>query len=213
MGLASFLNQLFEHGRVIVPPFDVAIEQDDVVAMRAALVEAETIWRNQIPHKAPLFDLDAAQWAATQFFHACRFVVYREEPEEAIRKKLSEPCPVSPTSGGASTHYSVDVTYRFLPDLIKLATRQAEGDPLIERLCQWARDWPLSSVGVREIEIESVDDFASDACLLALYADRVIAHHDISRLNDPRVRDAVAAAIGVHDELAPRMAAVLKEKV
>jgi hypothetical protein len=44
-----------------------------------------------------------------------------------------------------------------------------------------------------------------------MYVDRVIAARDIARLADIRVHMAVQAAIGLHDELTPEIAAALRK--
>jgi hypothetical protein len=75
-------------------------------------------------------------------------------------------------------------------------------------------DWPLSSIGAPAGEPPdgrwAIDGFAGDACLMALYADRIIAADAVSRLNDDRVKRAVRTALGAHDELAPRVTAALQ---
>jgi hypothetical protein len=44
-----------------------------------------------------------------------------------------------------------------------------------------------------------------------MYADRIIASRDVSRLTDARVRSAVAEALGMHTELAAEVAAALAD--
>jgi hypothetical protein len=40
---------------------------------------------------------------------------------------------------------------------------------------------------------------------LRVYVDRIIAGRDVERLDDPRVREAVRAALGMFRELAPEL--------
>jgi len=100
----------------------------------------------------------------------------------------------------------VDLTFRYLPDLAKLARSASERDPLLAHIVRWAVDWPLSSVGMVGIGPVQIDNLAKDRCLLKLYVDRVIARGDKSRLCDPRVREAAQQAIGLFPELAANMA-------
>jgi hypothetical protein len=137
------------------------------------------------------------------FYRACQFTAFRDVGEEAIAGALAASCP---QGDAASVHYSVDLTFRYLPDLARLARSAAEQDPLLTHLAHWAVDWPLSSVGMAGVGTVRIDDWATDQCLLKLYADRVIARGDESRLHDQRVREAVRQAIGLFPELATKIA-------
>ena len=160
------------------------------------------------------------------FERACRFLVYRDVDADAMEREFSAAIPgvsgtpgVSSSPGSASTpdganpavHYSVDLTFRFLPDLVKLARIASEQDPLVERLMAWARHWPLSSVGIgANVGPVEIGPIVNHPCLLALYVDRVIARRDLTRLDDARVRDGVRQALGLYSELAPVVAAAVE---
>ena len=75
-----------------------------------------------------------------------------------------------------------------------------------------AAAWPLSSVGINGLDNLRLESFADDSALLRLYADRIMAAGDASRLGDPRVDDLLRADLGLHHELAPAIAAKLFEK-
>jgi hypothetical protein len=107
------------------------------------------------------------------------------------------------------THYSVDLVMRYLPDLMNFAAGAAERDPLVEHLRRWAQQWPLSSVGIRGLGDVSIDGFAESPGLMRLYADRILARPDTSRLADPRARQAVQCAVGMHQELAGKVGQML----
>lgn len=212
MGLASFLNELFEHGRVRVdepsptatglrPPTD-----EDRAAAGAVLRERDAAARLDFPGDAPDFNADLALWGAEQFYRACQFAVYRDVPGEVVVAILSAPCPTAPL---AAQHYHIDLTFRFLPDLMRLARSASENDPLCEQLKDWAQRWPLSSVGMSRVEPDAAEPAWQHAGLLQLYVDRVIGARDLSRLGDPRVRRAMRAALGYYDRLAPQLAEAL----
>ncbi len=57
------------------------------------------------------------------------------------------------------------------------------------------RQWPLSSVGIKDVGDINVDDFVGEPSLRQMYVDRIIERGDLSRLSDGRVRQAVQAAI------------------
>jgi hypothetical protein len=205
MDYCRFLAALFADGRVAVPA--VGPLGAEVVSRADQLLEHwERQYRLELPAGVPEFAVTAARWAATRFYRACQFAVYREVPAAVLEKELDDlPCPVA----SSEAHYSVDVVFRYLPDLTRFARSAAGADPLVEHLRRWAQKWPLSSVGMRGVEGVSIDGFADSPGLMRLYADRVIATGDTSRLNDPRACQAVSTALGMHEALCGRVAAAL----
>jgi len=208
MGFASFLSSLLESGRVRVSG-QHELPQDELHAGDQVLKAFEEQYRLEMPGEPPPLDLRAARWAAVMFFRACQFAVYRDVPAQVVEAELSASCPAR-TSPGVC--YSVDLVFRLLPDLARFARSAAENDPLVAHLKRLAREWPLSSVGTPEVDGTNIDGFVNDPCLLALYVDRIIAARDVSRLSDPRVRDGVKRAIGLHTELSPLASLVVRSQ-
>lgn len=204
--LAAFLEALFAEGRVhVAPPAEIDLQ--GLGAADAVLAQTERQYRQELPGMPPRLAPESARWAAVMLFRACQFVVFRDLGEEEMDRAFQPECP-----GGDSveTHYSVDLTFRYLPDLLRLARSSAEGDPLVKRLRHWADRWPLSSVGISGTQPAPVEAVVSHPSLLCLYADRVIASGDVSRLVDSRVRQRVAESLGAFPDLAPAIAAALK---
>ncbi len=190
---------LIDTGRVHA----VARGADAAAAMAGlpeAIAYADRRARQESPGVAPPLSIPAAAWAATIFYHACRFLVYREFEPGIVVATLKTECPLPP---GPSTAYSVDLTMRYLPDLVSLATGIAENDPLVEGLMLIARRWPLSSVGISIPTGVDASAFIEDRCLRTVYAERILARGDVSRLTSPAVRQVVREAIGMHGERWP----------
>ncbi len=206
MGLPEFLQALFEHGRVRVGAAGDTIANEEWATVDAILAERHAADRMEFPGIMPPLEPAAARWAAEQFYRACQFAVHRDLGADKIAVALAGPCPPAPA---ASRHVSVDLTFRFLPDLYRLAKAAAEGDPLCERVRTWAAEWPLSSVGMPGVNPSDVADVCEHAGLLARYVDRIVARNDRSRLTDPRMREAVRAALGNYHELAADLAGAL----
>ena len=206
MTIADFLSELFEHGRVRVGPFGAAISPDDWLNADSVLIAWDQAVRAEFPGQAPSFEAAVARWAAEQFYRAAQFFVFRDLSGDALRSALSAACPLA---DGASQHYSVDLVFRFLPDLYRQARLLSHADPLCEKLSAWARDWPLSSIGI------ALDPPADVTCLTVheglwrQYIDRVVALKDWTRLKDARVRQQLRADMGFFAELAPDLAAQL----
>ena len=136
-------------------------------------------------------------------------LVFRDIDGEAIERRFARPCPGAPSP---SRCYSVDLTFQYLPDVFSIARRSAPGDPLVDRIRQTAREWPLSSVGVPAIGEVSTDAFWDSRSLRQLYIDRILARQDRSRLSTDPVRGEVRASLGLYRDLYPEVAAALDER-
>jgi hypothetical protein len=201
MMLSDFLECLFRDGRVCVPGLAALSDRELGMADRA-LAAFEQQYRLELPATPPAVLAPAARWAAVMFYRACQFVAFRDADEGVVAKTLTMACPEGEPP---AVHYSVDLTFRFLPSLVKLAQSAAQNDPLLTHFDRWATDWPLSSVGMAVAGPVQIGPWACSPCLLGLYVDRVIACGDASRLAEPIVRAAVQQAIGPFSELAPRL--------
>ncbi len=200
MGYRDFLSDLFAEGRTAVSAEPIGDEE--VREGEAVLADYERIHRLTLPGSAPEFNLAAASWAGARFYSACQCAVYRDIAEEAMQARLGGDYEQPIT---ASVHYSVDLTFRYLPDIAKFAESTAENDPLLDHMKRWACMWPLSSVGMPDVDTVHATELLEDDSLIRLYADRIIAKSDKSRLNDDRVKRQVRHAIGLFPELAQKM--------
>jgi hypothetical protein len=229
----EFLTNLFEQGRARVGPV-APIDDEEIAAAARVLADYEAIDRRQAPGEAPAFVPQAAAWAGLQFYRACQLVVFRAHGEEDVRRELDRPYE---GQRDAAEHYSVDLVFRYLPDLYRLASTGAEHDPLLEFLRGWARDWPLSSVGMAGVTALAAKETAGaepqgeskplrtrppaldvsavieDPSLRILYVDRIVATADVSRLDDARVVEQVRAVLGVHPALAATIHPALRKRL
>ncbi len=184
------------------------LEADEFRAAESTLAALEDVYRLDLPGEAPRLEPVAARWAAVSLFQACQFVVFRNADEEMIASALGASAdfqtveadegkiPASRLAEAASQHYSVDLTFRFLPDLMRLARSDAENDPLLAYIRQWAGAWPLSSVGIPDVRPSSIEPIVAHPCLLSMYCDRILARNDRTRLSDPRIDAVVQTAVG-----------------
>jgi hypothetical protein len=204
--IAAFLDCLFTEGRVrVARPADCP--EEELREADNVLLAFETQYQQELPGTPPPLVPEAARWAAVMLHHTCQFIAFRELGEAEMVQALGLACP---GDDSPATHYSVDLTFRYLPDVLKLARSTSPGDPLLSQLMRWAHGWPLSSVGVADAKPLRVDSIVSHPCLLRLYVDRIMARRDASRLADPRVQDCVRESLGIFPELAPEMASALQ---
>ncbi|EEF58749.1 hypothetical protein [Pedosphaera parvula] len=200
MGLFQFLNALAESGSVIVTQdFREEVEPE----AEEVLKEMDRLYRSHLPGKAPDFVPEAALWGAKMLYRGCQFLVCRDIDGDIVSKAMQEACPLPHSP---ATDYSVDLTFRFLPDLIGMTRGVSSGDPLLQALLKIATEWPLSSVGVTGVEGVNVSHFISDRCLRQLYIDRILERNDLTRLGSLEVNQAIKESLGAHVELCPTVA-------
>lgn len=197
MELARFVAALYENAAVEIDAADLR-RQPAIQGAESALREVYRQDCLRVPGRPPAFNPEAALWSADLFYHACAFLVLRETEAGDIRSALTNNA-VEPRS--CEIIYSVDLCFRFLPDLFHLACNVAEDDPLVENLRQLAGKWPLSSVGIDLEQAPSISTFADNACLMGLYADRVVARQDRPRLENAVLRDYLDRNAGLYPEL------------
>ncbi|MDA0814843.1 MAG: hypothetical protein O3C21_20890, partial [Verrucomicrobia bacterium] len=194
--LAEFLSQLFQSGRIqLVTARPLAVAETAAIDR---LKHEECLWRSDFPGEAPPFSLDAGYWAAAIFYRLAQFFSARDLPAEAIHRDLSSPCPMD--SASLSAIYSVDLTFRYLPDLYRLAAARASADPLVAELRHLADAWPLSSVGIPagEGRSENVRHFLGYREFETLYVDRILEAREFRLLTDPRLQALAETTCGAH---------------
>lgn len=204
MTLSSTIRELWESGRVSVGRAVPSAEE--LAEAEGVLIEYEAVSRQDLPGTPPGLSLPALRWSLARFHSACRFLVYRDFAAEDVEQEFAMICPELESPTDPAVHYTVDLLFRYLPDLVRLARAAAANDPLVIQLGRLANHWPLSTVGMEGVVPTSISGFADDPALLALYADRIIAREDVGRMGDPRVDAAVRQALGAFPELAPALA-------
>lgn len=201
--MARFLERLFQDGEVDVRPGPIPDVDNPAMEILSA---AESAARAEVAFSAPDLSLPCAGWAARLFYAGCQFTVCRDVSREEIARTLSERCPEDPLPARV---WSVDLTFRYLPDLFRLARHVSPTDPLIQELRVLATSWPLSSVGIPDLGEPDPSAILSTPALRQLYVDRVIERGDVSRLAHPIVAEGVRTALGAHPGIAPVMARAL----
>jgi hypothetical protein len=187
--LAS-LNEMWTTGRLLaVHP--VAMKEPAATEIDRWLLSAEQVYRKQLPPHAPVVNLDWARWAVQQFFRASQLLVHRDLGEQFILTGLeTDPAfltvlpvndlPVNDLPAHSSIHYSVDLVFRFLPDLNRLAKAASSSDPLLQQIQAWFDRWPLSGarmhlgIAPEPCLLEKLEPILYDRCLRILYIERVL---------------------------------------
>jgi len=224
----TFLEQIFE-GKVRITTAEVATKSE-IQSGVEVLRSFESQWRLALAGTAPDFCPEAASWAGANLHRACQLLMFRDLPAEEVSATLENNYPHASATSATATptnraqvHYNVDLLFRFLPDLWKFTHAVAQDDPLSKVIGQWCRAWPLSSVGATNLQDQrivtdppdlphptptpsppltfDISGFVNHPCLMQLYADRILQHQDLTRINDPNVASQLRYSTGIHEKL------------
>lgn len=198
MRLAGFLQELLDSGQVTVAGQVDAFTADEVQQATEVLRDYHAADLLEMPGTGPAFDPVAAVWAAQLLYRAIQLALLRELGEDIVRGLLADfPEPVT-----AEAVYSVDLTFRYLPDLLQLAQGLAPDDVLVARLREMAGQWPFSFVGVAALPTDrGLSPVLAHPSLRLAYADRVVRARDRDRAGQPAVAALVQAALGDYGAL------------
>jgi hypothetical protein len=194
MLLTGFLTDLLTTGAVTLAGRPAPFEDADLRVAEAVLRAYHAEDALELPHTAPAFAPEAAQWAAQYLYHTLQLALVRELDETVVHDCLRD-------FDGLMTPeavYSVDLTFRYLPDLLRLAKGLAPGDALVARLQATARQWPFSFVGTEMLAPEAEAVLLAHPALRQAYVDRIIRVRDQRRGGQAHLIPFVQAALGAH---------------
>jgi hypothetical protein len=166
----QFLTELLKEGKIV---FRSAKAPHDRISQPAVafLTEAFKIHSAALAGPPIAFDSETAAAAAEFLRQSSWALVNHDERMADLEKRLNMPGPPRTPS----QHLSADLTLRYLPQVLRRARGLNPDDPLVERVANLLRCWPLSGVlsDVFEAPIEPVE-LGSHPGLLLLYAERLI---------------------------------------
>jgi hypothetical protein len=192
MKLTHFLTNLTQEGSAHLEGDILPFEPDDLtnaVGFLHAMYEYDAL---DMPHTPPQYLGAAGLWAAQFFYHALQCTVMRNLDDEAVENLLKDYAEdITPEA-----IYSVDLTFRYLPDLFKLAKGLAPDDVLVQILKKNALIWNFSSVGMDLGNDVSHGIVLEHPSLRIAYVDRIIQAKDIKRAHSDAIKELVQAALG-----------------
>ncbi|CAN5802394.1 hypothetical protein BH09VER1_BH09VER1_49530 [soil metagenome] len=189
--MREFLHALFESGHVSVASKLVAEDPEEIGSL---VQDFDRVARLNLAVDAPGLDLEVGKWAAALLYRMSQLVVLRTIEAEEVAASFQVRCP---SERSPATDYSADLFLRYLPDVHALAKRLAADDPLVAQLEKLAGDWPLSSVGMKDIARGRIDSFIHDASLRQLYVDRIIENKAFHLAQEPEMAEEIRVSCGV----------------
>lgn len=190
--LHQFIHDILQHGKVTVDGQVAPFTGEDMQAAAQRLQAHYEQQKQELTGTVPAFDAAAAIWAAGFLYRAVQLVMLRDLGEEEVNSLLT------PYDGviSAEAILSVDLSFRYLPNLLGLAKGLAPEDVLVKRLHEAAVQWPFSSVGM-QVEAElNIEAIMSNVCARRSYIDRIITARDIKRCKNPQVKEYIQEALG-----------------
>lgn len=155
------------------------------------------------PYSAPLFDKNAASWAAQLFYISSQLLLYREHKSEELNTLI----PSYKGNITPSAILSADLTLRFVPNILKELTLIDNSDILIDILEKQLFTWHYSAIGYPLKNMDNVDMsiIESHDCLKQLYIDRVIDKEAKQLAKNPIIASLLESACGIYKkELCPK---------
>jgi hypothetical protein len=192
MKLTAFIGDLLEKGKVTVAGQIGAFTEEDLGASEALLRQYYQEDVLEMPGTAPEFSAEAALWGSRYLYYAVQLAALRDLGEDVVEQYLQDFAgPLTPAA-----IYSIDLTFRYLPDLLHLAKGMAPGDVLVAKLKKTALRWPFSSVGTEAVGEADLDVILGHCSLQAAYVDRIIREKDAARTGHPQITELVRQALG-----------------
>lgn len=194
MNLAKFITNLYESGHLTL---DFEIE-DNQEGAREAIRQVDQQQRLHWPYQAPELNEDICLWA----FETLQLFVYAyvdsnfnsDEIKQNIRK-------LERNDFNTEDHYSVDLAFSYLIDLYELIKIRNASDPLAEIIHSQAKAWPLSLVGIEDVEIELDDKVFHHPALQAVLCDRIYEYRRFRWAKIPLLQQRMSEISGQRKDL------------
>ena len=152
----------------------------------------------EYPQKIPVFDPNAALWAAELVYRSAQLLLYREHTVNDLSLLL-------PSFSGVITPsaiLSADLILRFLPAIIAQLKIIDEDDPLIRILEEQLSIWHYSALNYPlHVERLNFDTILINQCLYRLYINRIINLKKLSFAQHPIFYPQVKASLGLFDNI------------
>jgi hypothetical protein len=190
--LEQFILDIILQGKVVVDDKVRAFTEEDLQIATQRLRENHKFQQQELTATVPAFHARAAIWAAGFLYRAVQLVMLRDLGEEVVNNLLtSYDGEVSP-----ETILSVDLSFRYLRNLMSLAKGLAPEDVLVKKMEEAAIRWPFSSVGMKVEGDMKIDVIMKNDCLRREYIDRIIEARDTKRCDNVQVNEYVQEALG-----------------
>ena len=181
----EFSEQLFTHGVLTAERWS-SNHPDHLSAVQEQIRRADQLARLDAPGQAPELDLAAAQWALSLLAWSVSLLVDRANVDTHLPLELTSS---EPAGDLACHHWSVDLAFRYLGEVLLRAKSAASEDALVTELVNICSRWPLSIVGTHvPWNAERAQVLMEQPSLRRILLDRIIARSDEHLAQEPSLR-------------------------
>ncbi|MFY0629118.1 MAG: hypothetical protein JXR05_01985 [Flavobacteriaceae bacterium] len=203
MGIKNNILQTVHHlrtsGHFVLYTSTPKISNDDLTDLSDFL---ESEYENEVlnyPYEVPPFHKESAIWAAKTIYYAVQFLVHRKR----VPKDLEEYFPEFKEEVTPSIVLSVDLSLRFLPDIMREIHDIDFEDWLLKRLTKNVGRFQYSTIGFPiDIEVNEMEllKLFKNECFKTLYTDRVIERKELSLVKHTIIQENVAIHLGEYKD-------------
>jgi len=171
----------------------LSVAEQDKQATLAFLQSEYEQEKLNYPYQAPAFDAESAWWAAQIVYVTAQILLYRQHEETELPRLLPD-FPLAPIP---SRIISVDLTLRFLPDMLLQARHLSPEDALIPLLEAQLMQWHYAGISCH-MPPEKLDfsQISINDCLHQLYTNRIIRYKNVQLASHPVFLPRVLASLG-----------------
>ena len=198
MRLNKFLLELSEAGEVTVDR-KLEISAEELDACIPILKSLEKSARLNAPSGLPKFNEKTASTALKIFYNICQMMVNRDFSENLINNTFNQ-LEELPDPASLETVWSVDVVFRYLPDIFRMSTKLSKGDPLCDKIVDLAKRFPFSTPGIKIDDCVDAYLVENDA-LKIIYMNRIIESEAVDRLVNADTKLAIEEKLGNQQQL------------
>ncbi len=169
-------------------------EKEKLVSFLEKEYQSEAL---DFPFTSPEFHPKAALWAAETVYYAAQFILFRENDDT----KMEEFFPEFQFEVSPSSMLSVDLCFRFVPDMLRQLTLIDQEDSLISILEKYLKIWHFSGVNYSlDLKETDLDVIFSNPCLQQLYLNRIATYKNIHLAKMTKINHLLKANFGIFEE-------------
>ena len=168
-------------------------EKEVVIDFLQKEYEAETL---NYPFVAPPFQAVAAIWAAEIVYYSAQLILYRQNKTSELEQRF----PKLESEITASTFLSVDLCFRFIPDMLNQLKLIDSEDCLIAILEKQLETFHYSGINYPlKLEESNFEIIHHNKCLQQLYLNRIVTFKNLKLAKIPSFNQALKANFGIFE--------------
>ncbi|MBO6516588.1 MAG: hypothetical protein JJ975_08555 [Bacteroidia bacterium] len=191
------LSDLLETGNVQLHSPNLTFSKEEETSVVALLEETYNREKSGFPFEPPVFDPNAAIWAARTMYRAAQLILFREAEVQDLPKIF----PAYQATITPEAALSADICLRYLPSMMFHLRSIDSDDPLLEVLHRHLMVWHYSYIKqIKEVGELNFDIFFKSDTLRQLYVDRIIEYKNEVLANHPACISYVKANMGMYKQ-------------